>query len=235
MSLGAGGTIHDLRIIFRGIDRVSHVADSIQGKVRALGGAIAVLGGTGALVTNLAEQFGVLDKSQAQALDRTFGLVAATGSLITIFARLIPILQGLAAAQTIANAARAVALALSGPVGWAILGGAAIALAAFGIYMATKRPEAETGPAEPAGGGFYSLRGRGQFGLDAMVSGPTLFMAGEAGRERVTITPEGRSAAGGGGFVANIHIYGASDPDAAARAVKRELEILIERERIRRS
>ncbi len=236
MSLGgASSTIHDLKIIFHGIDRVSHVADSIQSKVKALGGAIAVLGGTGALVTNLAEQFGLLDKAQADALGKTFSLITATGSLISIFARLIPVLQGLTIAQTLANTARAIALALSGPVGWGILAGAAITLAAFGIYLATTGGgggEAAAGTAERKGG-FYSLRG-GQFGLDTSVSGPTMFLAGERGRERVTITPEGRGGPGGG-FTANINIYGASDPEAAARAVKRELEILVDRERIRRS
>ncbi len=231
--LGALGGVHDLRIIFHGIDRVSHVADSIQSKVRALGGAIAVLGGTGLLVTNLAEQFGVLDKKQAEALDKTFGLVAATGGLISIFARLIPILQGLSAAQTIANAARAVALALSGPIGWAILGGAGIALAAFGLYELGQGGGGTPGGApSTTGGRAAGGLGRGQFGLDTMVSGPTLFLAGEAGRERVTISPPGQSA--GGGFTANIHIHGGGDPATIARAVKRELEILIDRERIRR-
>ncbi len=231
--LGALGAIHDLRIVFHGIDRVSHVTDTIASKIRALGGTIAILGGSGLLVTNLAEQFGVLGKKQAEALDKTFSLVAASGMLISLFARLIPVLQGLAAAQSIANAARAIALALSGPIGWAILGGAAIALAAFGIYEAGLTPGAGTS----AGGG--NVRGRdvgihrGQFGVDTMVSGPTLFLAGETGRERVTISPLGQSASGG--FTANIHIHGGGDPAAIARAVKRELEILIDRERIRRS
>lgn len=233
MSLGgASSTIHDLKIIFTGIDRVSHVADSIQSKVKALGGAVMALGGTGLLVTNLAEQFGLLEKSQADALNKTFGLVTATGSLITIFSRLIPVLQGLTVAQTLANTARAIALALSGPVGWAILAGAVVALAAFGIYAASLGPPVAA-PSERGGRAVTGLT-RGQFGLDTMVAGPTLFLAGETGRERITITPEGRGSPGGS-FVANINIYGASDPEAAARAVKRELENLIERERIRRS
>src|SRR3989304_1263228 len=134
MSLGgASSTVHDLKVIFTGIDRVSHVADSIQSKVKALGGAVTVLGGTGLLVTNLAEQFGLLEKSQADALNKTFGLVTATGSLITIFSRLIPVLQGLTVAQTLANTARAIALALSGPVGWAILAGGGVGLGALGV------------------------------------------------------------------------------------------------------
>jgi len=233
MSLGgASSTIHDLKIIFTGIDRVSHVADSIQGKVKALGGAIAALGGAGLLVTNLARQFGVLGEEQAEALNKTFSLITATGGLITVFSRLIPILQGLSVAQSIANAARAVALALSGPIGWGILAGAAVALAAFGIYMATQGGEAR--PMEFQGGRAVSGLHRGQFGLDTLVSGPTLFMAGEAGPERVTVTPSGREGLGVG-ITANIHIYGVSDPEAAARAAKRELETLIERERIRRS
>lgn len=230
-----GGTIRSLKVVFTGIDRVSHVAEGITGKVRALGGAIAAIGGTGILITQLGEQFGFLDKAQSDALNKTFGLVTATGSLITVFARLIPILQGLAIAQTLANAARAVALALSGPIGWGILAGAAVALAAFGIYMAT---QTGVGPPQAVGGERQggALRGlhRGQFGLDAMVAGPTLFLAGEAGRERVTITPEDQGAGGGIGPI-SIHIYGSTDPAATARAVKRELELLISKERLTRS
>jgi hypothetical protein len=230
--LGALGAVHDLRIVFHGVDRVSHVADTIASKVRGLGGAIAILGGSGLLVTNLAEQFGILNKHQAVTLDKTFALIAATGSLISIFARLIPVLQGLAAVQSIANAARAVALALSGPIGWAILGGAAIALAAFGIYELS---QASGGTSPPASMRDRQGPMRGQFGLDAIVSRPTMFLAGEAGAERVTITPQGRPGGGAGGFVANINIYGSGDPQSIARAVKRELEVLIDRERIRRS
>ncbi len=223
--LGALGAIHDLKIVFHGIDRVSHVSDSILSKVRALGGGITALGGTGLLVTNLAEQFGFLGKKEAESLDKTFSLIAATGTLISVFARLIPVLQGLSIAQTIANAARAVALALSGPVGWAILAGAAIAFGAFVAY--------ETGALKLPGSSAPTPV-TAQFGADAMVSSPTLFLAGEAGPERVTITPSGRAGPGGSVIAPTINITG-GDPEATARAVKRELEQLIERERIRRS
>ena len=106
------------------------------------------------------------------------------------------------------------------------------ALAAFGIYEASLQAPGATASSSPERRDIG--RGRGQFGLDTFVSGPTLFLAGEGGRERVTITPEGRESTGGG-LTANIHIYGSGDPEAAARAVKRELEILVDRERIRRS
>jgi hypothetical protein len=61
-----------------------------------------------------------------------------------------------------------------------------------------------------------------------------MFLAGEAGSERVTITPVGKATAGGNQIAPTINIYGATDPAAAARAVKRELEILIAREVARR-
>src|SRR6266704_2054813 len=83
MSFTGLGTVHSLRLIFHGVDRVSSVTDTIQSKVRALGGAISILGGTGILVTNLGEQFGFLSKKQAESLDKTFSLVAAVGSLST--------------------------------------------------------------------------------------------------------------------------------------------------------
>ncbi len=225
MSSSPLGAVHDLRIIFHGIDRVSHVSDSILSKVRALGGGIAALGGAGLLVTNLGEQFGFLSKQQALSIDKTFTLIAATGSLISVFARLIPVLQDLSIAQDIANATRAVALALSGPVGWAILAGAAAAVAGFVAYEAGVIPGIK--PSKPL---------FGQFGVNTMVSGPTMFVAGETGPERVTITPSGASPAGGGTVIApSITIQGSGDPELTAQAVKRELERLIERERIRRS
>ncbi len=223
-ALSALGAVHDLRIVFHGIDKVSYVSDSILSKVRALGGGIAALGGAGLLVTNLGEQFGFLSKQQALSVDKTFALIVASGGLISVFARLIPVLQSLSIAQNIANAARAVALALSGPVGWAILAGAVAAIAGFVAYEAGAIPGLKPGGAKT-----------GQFGLNTMVSGPTLFLAGEAGPERVTITPAGRSGAEGAGIMANITINGTGDPTSVARAVKRELELLIERERIRRS
>jgi hypothetical protein len=61
-----------------------------------------------------------------------------------------------------------------------------------------------------------------------------MFLAGEAGRERVTITPEGKTGTIGRPIAPTINIYGATDPAAAAQAVKRELEILIAREVVRR-
>jgi hypothetical protein len=61
-----------------------------------------------------------------------------------------------------------------------------------------------------------------------------LFLAGEAGRERVTITPEGKTGTIGRPIAPTINIYGATDPTSAAQAVKRELEILIAREVVRR-
>src|SRR3989442_12573659 len=109
MSVTGLGTIHSLRIIFHGVDRVSNGTDTIQSKVRALGGAIAVLGGTGILVTNLGEQFGFLSKKQAESLDKTFSMIAAVGSLISIFAKFAPAVMAATSAQNIMNAAPACA------------------------------------------------------------------------------------------------------------------------------
>jgi hypothetical protein len=61
-----------------------------------------------------------------------------------------------------------------------------------------------------------------------------MFLAGEAGRERVTITPEGKTGTIGHPIAPTINIYGAMDPTVAAQAVKRELETLIAREIVRR-
>src|SRR5712692_36122 len=174
MSVTGLGTIHSLRIIFHGVDRVSNVTDTIQSKVRALGGAISILGGTGILVTNLGEQFGFLSKKQAEALDKAFSLAAAVGSLISIFARFAPAVLAAASAQNIMNAATAVADALSGPLGWALLAGAAAALIAWGLSQEINQPTPDQ--TSTAGGGSRrpgDVAGarRGQFGLDTMVTG----------------------------------------------------------------
>jgi len=236
MSVSGLGTIHSLRIIFHGVDRVSSVTDTIQSKVRALGGAISILGGTGILVTNLGEQFGFLSKKQAEALDKAFSLAAAVGSLISIFARFAPAVLAAASAQNIMNAATAVADALSGPLGWALLAGAAAALIAWGLSQEINQPagtqQAPTGAQNQAAGDVAGAR-HGQFGLDTTVSRPTMFLAGESGSERVTITPQGKTD-GGSQIAPTINIYGAMDPAAAAQAVKRELEALIAREMVRR-
>ncbi len=214
------------------------MTDTIQSKVRALGGAISILGGSGILVTNLGEQFGFLSKKQAEALDKTFSLAAAVGSLISIFARFAPAVLAAATAQNIMNAATAVADALSGPLGWALLAGAAAALIAWGLSQEINQPAGtQTGASgQTAADQAQSRAGsrRGQFGLDTTVTGPTMFLAGETGRERVTITPEGKTGTIGRPIAPTINIYGATDPTAAAQAVKRELEILIAREIVRR-
>jgi len=176
---------------------------------------------------------------QAEALDKAFSLAAAVGSLIGIFARFAPALLAAASAQNIMNAATAVADALSGPLGWALLAAAAVALTAWGISQMINQPTGtsnETTASDQRTGGraLGGGIGRGQFGLDTMVTGPTMFLAGESGTERVTITPSGRPGVGGTQIAPTINIYGATDPAASAQAMKRELELLIAREVARR-
>ena len=239
MSLTNIGAVHDLRIIFRGIDNVSNVADSIQSKVRAIGGSIAALAGTGLLVTNLADQFGLLSKKQAESLDKVLSLAVATGTLINVFARLAPAVLAAASAQNIMNATTAVADALAGPLGWAILAGAIAALAAWGLSQAIQSGGGTTGPQgqtqmTPEERQRTGPAGRGQFGLDARVSTPTLFLAGEAGEERVTITPMGKAGPSSPVIAPQIVIQGVTDPMQVAVQVKAQLEQLIAREMARR-
>lgn len=196
------------------------------------------MAGTGLLVTNLAEQFGVLSKKQAESLDKTLALAASVGTLINVFARLAPAVLAAASAQNIMNAATVVADALSGPLGWALLAGAIAALAAWGLSQAIQNPSAtgaqgtrEMSPEERHATG---PSGRGQFGLDTRVSTPTLFLAGEAGEERVTITPMGKAAPTAARIAPQIIIQGVTDPMQVAQQVKVQLEQLIAREMARR-
>ena len=220
MSLTAIGAVHDLRIIFRGIDNVSNVADSIQSKVRALGGAIAALGGSGLLVTNLAEQFGSLGKKQAESLDKVLSLVAATGTLINVFARLAPAVLAAASAQNIMNAATAVADALAGPLGWALLAGAIAALAAWGLSQAipgitrgqTSQPQ-QPAPAPPGVFQAGSTTGSPSGGAQTYLS------AGPATGSSITIP---------------IIVQGVTDPQQVALTIKGQLENLISKEMARR-
>ena len=213
MSLGAIGAVHDLRIIFRGIDHVSQVTDTIQSKVRALGGAIATLGGTGLFITNLAEQFGYLDKKTAQSLDRTFSFIAAAGTMINVLARLAPAILAAASAQNIMNAATAVADALAGPLGWALLAGAVAALTAWGLSQ------------------YISQNPQGGAGTPLPPSGPST-TPGQGGMDVRTYNMSPISS--GSNVTANITIQGSGNPEQTAVAVKRHLEILIDRERLRR-
>ncbi|HZY94901.1 MAG TPA: hypothetical protein VFE98_08625 [Candidatus Bathyarchaeia archaeon] len=192
---------------------MSHVTDTIQSKVRALGGAMAVLGGTGLFVTNLAEQFGYLDKKTAQSLDRTFAFIAAAGMMINVLARLAPMIMAAASAQSIMNAATAVANALAGPLGWAILAGAVTALTAYALSQNIGANKTVQNPSNAAGG--YAP------GTTA-ATGP------------ITTSLMPISSGGGNNVSANITITGSSSPEQTAAAVKRHLEILIDRERLRR-
>jgi len=99
------------------------------------------------------------------------------------------ILQLMSAMQGVILASEAVSKALtftfSGPIG---IGTAIAALAAL----------------EAAKAGVRSIK-FAQFGIDEMVSQPTLIMAGEAGPERVQVTPQGRpSAEAKGGVTINF-------------------------------
>jgi TP901 family phage tail tape measure protein len=58
-----------------------------------------------------------------------------------------------------------------------------------------------------------------QHGFHGVVTQPTVFLAGEAGRERVDITPRGGGGGGGGNIYATITVSGASDPEAVGRKV----------------
>src|SRR2546427_189107 len=121
-----------------------------------------------------------------------------------------------ASAQNIMNADTTVADALSGPLGWALLAGAAAVLIAWGLFQEINQP---AGTQSEVGGQNAEEQAqaragshRGQFGLDTTVTGPTMFLAGEAGRERVTITPEGKTGTIGRPIAPTINIYGATDP-----------------------
>src|SRR2546425_7475936 len=73
---------HELRLVFRGVDRVSNVAESIASKIRAMSGAIVVLGATSGVVVNLATSFGILTEAQAKTLDKTAAIAIAIGGEI---------------------------------------------------------------------------------------------------------------------------------------------------------
>ncbi len=66
-------------------------------------------------------------------------------------------------------------------------------------------------------GGLWALSSRGAFGLDMVVPGRTLIMAGEGGPEPVKVGAAATSAGVQVGSV-NVNVY-ATDPEAAGRAV----------------
>ncbi len=120
-------------------------------------------------------------------------------------------------------------------IGLAVAAAAIIAFQSqFGLAQTVGQAEILSSGGGGPGGRAVSGTMRGQFGLDTTVTGPTLFLAGETGRERVTIAPEGQGQGGGIGPV-NIYVYGTADPATTARMVKREFELLIGRERLTQS
>jgi regulator of replication initiation timing len=69
---------------------------------------------------------------------------------------------------------------------------------------------------------------KGQFGLEAMVSRPTLFMAGEAGPERVSVQPVGESK-GRGGVTNNWSIYVSTGPVNGLAGAEELADIIYEK------
>jgi len=75
-----------------------------------------------------------------------------------------------------------------------------------------------SGNAYSSGGGNGSYGGAQAAGGDYWVTSPTWFLAGEAGPERATFTPQGQTTNMGG---ITINVNGASDPRAVAQEVSR--------------
>lgn len=61
-------------------------------------------------------------------------------------------------------------------------------------------------------------------GFDGMVSKPTMFLAGEAGPERVTVTPSGKSSSGGGGGTFVFNNYGTVTDEMIIRKFDRRFK-----------
>lgn len=108
------------------------------------------MGGSALFITNIAEHFGLLSKTQAEGLDKAFGFVAAVGTLINGLARLAPMLRSSAVIRSMINIATNLADLAAGPPGWILLAGAATALAAWGLSDAIRQHENDPGPVGPS-------------------------------------------------------------------------------------
>lgn len=128
----------------------SFASDSkaMQQSLRLLGQEIFVMAQTGRLIAEFGEQFGFLDKKTSDAIAKTMNLISMMGGLASSLSTLTRLLQSTTAAEwalVFAQKARAIASAiahaLAGPTGWALLAGAAAA-AGIGLALAGKIPEA---------------------------------------------------------------------------------------------
>ncbi|MEM2128008.1 MAG: hypothetical protein QXH67_07290, partial [Candidatus Bathyarchaeia archaeon] len=90
---------------------------------------------------------------------------------------------------------------------------------------ATTSPPFKLEPVQTIGGLTVMRLVEGQYGFEGLVGRPTLFLAGEAGPEYVSIRPEGRGA---GVNIRGplIHIEGSADEKTVAKAI-RELERIL--------
>jgi len=121
--------------------------------LRILGREIFIVAQTGRLVTEFAEQFGILDKKMADALGRGFSLVSMMGGLASSLSMLARITQTAAAAEwmhVVALKAKAVAAAIahgiaSLGVAVPIIAAAAVAATAIALAATAQVPSKEHG------------------------------------------------------------------------------------------
>jgi len=178
--------------------------------LRVVGREIFIVAQTGRLVTEFAEQFGILDKEMANALGRGFNLISMMGGLATSLSMLARITQTAAAAEwmhVVALKAKAVAAAIAH--GIASLG-AAVPIIAAAAVAATAIALAATAqvPSKQAGGPIYET---GLYRLHAgeyVLPSPIL----------KTITGEMKTTN------VNINIYGMSPREAESTS-----EVIVDR------
>lgn len=98
----------------------------------AVGGALTALGGL----------LGQMDDPLAKTASKFLMIGSSLIQTAIAIALIIPLLEGLAVATWLVNAAQTVWLALQGPRGWAILAGAGVAIAATvgGMAVANRAP-----------------------------------------------------------------------------------------------
>ncbi len=172
---------------------VEHAAGRFEGARAALSGLnLSILS-----VERGMRLFGVQNETLTATLD-----ALVTG--LTIARSALALYKAITTSVTLANWARAMSeVAASGWFAPVLLGIIAAAVAGVAALMATGVIHAATG-------------------VDMVVGGPTAFVAGEGGVERVRITPvTGSQPAGPGGWsIGAVHITVVSpDPEAAGRSV----------------
>lgn len=122
--------------------RIQVDAQSLSAKIKDLGLTLMGIGASTTAIASVAHEFGILNDEQMRVVQSVGAVVSGIGSFIMVLDALKTSSIAVAIAEHARAAAHALALAFTGPAGWAILAGCAVAAGAAMAYLATQTMKA---------------------------------------------------------------------------------------------